>query len=164
MLLHPTSALLKDLMMYWSGPAILEEPGAMGLPFLRIKNKKGEQREKRKTFKAETIKRLSPRLKCYCLAILERLEFKNFSGRSTMVADNTCQCSMAPPLWNPFRRPCWLELILSSDQNPALFREKQILRSTSHKNLQKQNNEDFFIQLLYAWLHLTNNNFPAPYL
>ena len=30
------------------------------------------------------------------------------------------------------------------------------------KNLQKQNNEDFFIQLLYAWLHLTNNNFPAP--
>ena len=33
-------------------------------------------------------------------------------------------------------------------------------RSTSHKNLQKQNNEDFFIQLLYAWLHLTNNNFP----
>ena len=31
--------------------------------------------------------------------------------------------------------------------------------STSHKNLQKQNNEDFFIQLLLAWLHLTNNNF-----
>ena len=37
-------------------------------------------------------------------------------------------------------------------------------RSTSHKNLQKQNNEDFFIQLLYAWLHLTNNNIPPPYL
>ena len=35
--------------------------------------------------------------------------------------------------------------------------------STSHKNLQKQNNEDFFIQLLYAWLHLTNKNMP-PYL
>ena len=33
-------------------------------------------------------------------------------------------------------------------------------RSTSHKNLQKQNNEDFFIQLFYAWLHLTNNNTP----
>ena len=31
-------------------------------------------------------------------------------------------------------------------------------RSTSHKNLQKQNNEHFFIQSLYAWLHLTNNN------
>ena len=36
--------------------------------------------------------------------------------------------------------------------------------STSHKNLQKQNNEDFFIQLFYAWLHLTNNNIPPPYL
>ena len=29
-------------------------------------------------------------------------------------------------------------------------------RFTSHKNLQKQNNKDFFIQLLYAWLHLTD--------
>ena len=35
-------------------------------------------------------------------------------------------------------------------------------RSTSNKNLQKQNNEDFFIQLLYAWLDLTNNNIPPP--
>ena len=32
------------------------------------------------------------------LAILERLEFKNFSCWSTMVADNTSQCSMDPPL------------------------------------------------------------------
>ena len=32
------------------------------------------------------------------LAILERLEFKFFSCRSTMVAANTFQCSMAPPL------------------------------------------------------------------
>ena len=37
-------------------------------------------------------------------------------------------------------------------------------RFTSHKNLQKQNNEDFFIQLLYAWLHHTNNNIPPSYL
>ena len=42
------------------------------------------------------------------LAILERLQFKNFSCRPTMVVDNTFQCSMAPPLSlsNPFRR-CW---------------------------------------------------------
>ena len=33
-------------------------------------------------------------------------------------------------------------------------------RSISHKKLQKQNNEDFSIQLLYAWLILTNSNFP----
>ena len=30
------------------------------------------------------------------------------------------------------------------------------------KNLQKQNNEDFHIQLLDVWLHFTNNNFHTP--
>ena len=34
--------------------------------FLHSKNKKGRQREKGKGFKAETIKRLSPRSKYYC--------------------------------------------------------------------------------------------------
>ena len=42
------------------------------------------------------------------LDTLERLELKNFSFRLTMVAGNTFQCSIAPPLWNPFRRPCRL--------------------------------------------------------
>ena len=37
-------------------------------------------------------------------------------------------------------------------------------RSTRHKNLPKKNNEDFFIQILYALVHLTNSNFPPPYL
>ena len=37
-------------------------------------------------------------------------------------------------------------------------------RSTSHKTLQKQNNEDFFIQLLYAWLYCINKNIPPSYL
>ena len=54
-----------------------------------------------------------------------------------------------------------LKLILNSDQGLALFRQKQIFRSTSPKNLQKQN-EDFFVQLLYAWLYINNNDFPAP--
>ena len=36
---------------------------------------------------------------------------------------------------------------------PSLFYTKtDPYRSTSHKNLQKKNNEDFFTQLLYAWL------------
>ena len=53
-----------------------------------------------------------------------------------------------------------LKLTLNSDQCLALFRQKQILTGLLvTKNLQKS--EDFFIQLLYAWLHLTNNNFPA---
>ena len=30
-------------------------------------------------------------------------------------------------------------------------------RSTNHKNLQKHNNEDFFIQLLYAWSPITTS-------
>ena len=59
----------------------------------------------------------------------------------------------------------WMKLILNSDQDLAHVQQKtDSYRSTSHKNLQKQNNEDFFIQLFYAWLHLTNNNIPPPYL
>ena len=46
---------------------------------------------------------------------------------------------------------------------PSPFLTKtDFYRSISHKKLQKQNNEDFSIQLLYAWLILTNSNFP-PY-
>ena len=59
--------------------------------------------------------------------------------------------------------PCCIDqtFFLNSNQGVALFRQKQILRSNRHKNLQKQNNEDFFIQLLNAWLHFTNSNFPT---
>ena len=43
--------------------------GRHGLPtFLRSKKKKGKQSEKRKTFKAETVKTLSPTSKCYCFS------------------------------------------------------------------------------------------------
>ena len=51
---------------------------------------------------------------------------------------------------------------LNSNQGLAYFRQKHILRSNRHRNLQKQNNEDFFIQLVNAWLHFTSNNFPVP--
>ena len=55
----------------------------------------------------------------------------------------------------------WLKLILNSDQDLAFFLTKtDSYRSISHKKLQKQNNEDFSIQLLYAWLNVTDNNFP----
>ena len=43
-------------------------PGEHALPplthFFHSKKKKGKEREKRKSFKTETIKNLSPRLKC----------------------------------------------------------------------------------------------------
>ena len=56
--------------------------------FLRSKKKKGRQKQKRKGFKAETIKRLLPRSKYYCFSYRIRLEFENFSCRLTMVADH----------------------------------------------------------------------------
>ena len=51
------------------------------LTFCVAKIKKGEKRKKRKSFKEETIKRLSPRSTCYCFGnvycfILDRLEFR----------------------------------------------------------------------------------------
>ena len=52
--------------------------------------------------------------------------------------------------------------MLNYIQGLAIFRQKQIFRSNRHKNLRKQSNENFFIQLLNAWLHFTNNNFPTP--
>ena len=55
-----------------------------------------------------------------------------------------------------------LNLILASNQGLALFRQKKILRFNRNKNLQKQNNEDFFIQLFNVWLQFTNNNFLTP--
>ena len=55
-----------------------------------------------------------------------------------------------------------LNLILNSNQGLALFRQNQIFRSIRHKNLQNHNNEDFFLQILNAWLFFTNNNFPTP--
>ena len=43
-------------------------------------------------------------------------------------------------------------LILNSNEDLARFRQKQILRHNRNKNLQKQNNEDLFIQLLNSIL------------
>ena len=52
-------------------------------------------------------------------------------------------------------------LILNSNLGLVLFRQKQMLRSNRHKNFQKQNSEDFFTQLLNAFLHFANNNVPT---
>ena len=57
-----------------------------------------------------------------------------------------------------------IDIILNSNQILAILRQKQFLRYNRHKNFQKQSNEDFFSQLLNAWLHFTNNKLPAPML
>ena len=70
--------------------------GAMPPPslpplFCVAKRKKWKQKKKEKGFKAEIINRLSSRLKCYCFG-------HSRASRIQMVADNTFQCSMTPPL------------------------------------------------------------------
>ena len=42
-------------------------------------------------------------------------------------------------------------LILIYNQGLALFRQKQILRSTCHKHLQKHSNEDYFIPIVQCF-------------
>ena len=62
-----------------------------------LRRKKWNQKEK-KVSKQKLLKGCHQGQTDTVLAILERLEFKIFSCRSTMVAANTFQCSMAPPL------------------------------------------------------------------
>ena len=68
--------------------------------FCSAKRKKGNKGEK-KTFKAETIKRPSPRSKCYCFSHSRASRIQRFF----LSANITFQYSMAPPLWNPFHWP-----------------------------------------------------------
>ena len=81
--------------------------GGMTHPlFCVTKRKKRNKGKKQRVLMQKLIKDCHQSLNVTVLAILERLEFKNFSCRPTMIADNTFECFMAPPLWNPFRRPC----------------------------------------------------------
>ena len=66
--------------------------------FLRNKKRKGNKGNKERSSKEKLLKGCHQGQNATVLVILERLEFKNFSCRSNMVADNTFQCSMAPPL------------------------------------------------------------------
>ena len=64
-------------------------------------------------------------------------------------------------LWQSVERShVVLKLILNSGQGLVLFRQKQIVTGLLVTKIYKKS-EDSFIQLFYAWLHLTNNNFPA---
>ena len=67
-------------------------------PFCLAKRKKGNQGKKERFSKQKLLKGCHQGQNVTVLAILECLEFKKFSCRPTMVAGNTFQCSMAPPL------------------------------------------------------------------
>ena len=71
------------------------------------KRKKENKGKKERIPRQKLLKGCHESLNVTVLAILERLlEFRNFSCQPTMVAGNIFQCSMAPPLWNPFPRSC----------------------------------------------------------
>ena len=76
-------------------------PGGRGawLPFFCVaKRKKGEKGKKERVRKQKLLKGCHQGQNVTVLAILKCLEFKIFSCRATMVADNAFQCSMVPPL------------------------------------------------------------------
>ena len=59
--------------------------------------KQGRQHRKERVSKQKLLKGCHQGQNIIVLAILECLEFENFSSRPTMMADNTFQCSIAPP-------------------------------------------------------------------
>ena len=90
--------------------------GAHGQPIFCVeKNKKIKQKEKRKSFKAETIKRLPPMLKFYCFS--NKFEWWVFHGPSTLksispaLPDLALMC--APLHWNLICLRCVLGGIFS---------------------------------------------------
>ena len=72
--------------------------------FAQQKEKK-KRKGKLQSLKAVTIKRMSPRSKCYGFTHSTASIIRNCPCWQTTVADNTLQCPMAPLLWNPFC--CW---------------------------------------------------------
>ena len=74
--------------------------------FFCVARKKENQTKKERVLKQKLLKGYHQGQSVTVLAIVERLEFKSFSCRPTMVPDNTFMCSMAPIFWNSFCRPC----------------------------------------------------------
>ena len=62
--------------------------------FCAVKRKKGNKEKKERISKQKLLKGCRQGQNITVLAILESLEFGNFSCRPTMVADNTFQCRM----------------------------------------------------------------------
>ena len=67
-------------------------------PFFCSRKKKGNKVKKEKVSKQKLLKGSHQGKNVTVLAILERLEFKHFPCPTTMVAVDTFQYSMAPPL------------------------------------------------------------------
>ena len=98
----------------------------MAPPFFCVaKRKKGDKGKKERVSKQKLSKGCHLGQNIIVLAILKRLEFENFSSRPTMMADNTFQCFMAHPFWNPFRWPCSVGKLSNMEGADVAFGQKQ---------------------------------------
>ena len=70
-----------------AGPATAEEPGAWSPHIFAQQKEKEKQSKKRKSLKAKLLKDYQKSQNVTTLAVLERLEFRNFSCWRIMVAD-----------------------------------------------------------------------------
>ena len=90
--------------------------------FLHNKKKKWRQRQKRKGFKAETIKRMSPRSK-YCFSHSRESIIPKFFFSANHGDWQYFSVLHGLPLWNSFRWPCTMHKIRCSNEfiNELLF-------------------------------------------
>ena len=96
------------------------------------------------------------------------LEWVGQAFFDTYIELNSLKIKWSQSLLNP-TNALWKDLILyrlnsvlNSNQGLPLFKQKQIVRSNRLQNFRKQNNEDFFIQLLIAWVHFINSTTSLP--
>ena len=88
---------LRSKTTFITRPATPGGQGGHDPPTFLHKKKKGNKKRKERVSKQKLLKGYHQGKNVTVLAILERLEFKNFSFQPTIVADNTFQCSMVPP-------------------------------------------------------------------
>ena len=103
--------------------------------FCEAKIKKGKEKKKRKSFKAETVKSLSTRSKCYCFRIVycfipERLHSNTFSVPwplhiemhfTSTVKSSINMCSSSPKAYKSEVRAGWYFLLPFITGNDLVF-------------------------------------------
>ena len=98
--------------------------------------------EKREAKKLKRFSKQKPSKVCHqgqnitVLAILERLELKTCSCRPIVLAGNTFQCSIAPPLWNSFCLPA-LEMLMKKQSKFCLHNLANIPVVLSERYIKK---------------------------
>ena len=87
--------------------------------FLRSKKKKGRQSEKRKGFKTESIKRLSPRSKYYCFNLCRASRIRTFSLSANHGGRQYFSVFHVPPTLKSISPALWfVRLFTTSSTHP----------------------------------------------